>query len=49
MAATDYLYDPPLALTIVSSVSIGLGGLAAFTIAFDIIWRRGWRSMMAIM
>ncbi|KAL9608952.1 MAG: hypothetical protein Q9167_006236 [Letrouitia subvulpina] len=42
-------YSPPLALTILSSISIGLGALAALCILVDIIMRRGWRLMMIIM
>merc|ERR1712130_1052073 len=42
-------YNQPTALIIISSVSIGLGAIAAAWILLDIIWRRGWRSMMYIM
>ena len=42
-------YTPPLGLTIISSISIGVAGLVALWIAFDIAWRRGWETMMAIM
>merc|ERR1711939_337962 len=42
-------YHQPTALIVISSVSIGLGAIAAAWILLDIIWRRGWRSMMYIM
>ena len=42
-------YHEPLALIIISSISIGLGAIAALLIALDIIWRKGWKSMMGIM
>src|SRR3569833_3371775 len=42
-------YTPPLGLTIISSISIGIAGLIAIWILFDIIIRRGWKTMMAIM
>lgn len=42
-------YDQPLALVVISSISIGLGAIAAGCIALDIIVRRGWKSMMWIM
>lgn len=42
-------YHEPLALVIISSISIGLGAIAALFIAVDIVLRRGWRSMMGVM
>ncbi len=45
----DSDYVPPLGLTIISSISIGIAGLVALWIMLDIIWRRGWKTMMAIM
>ena len=41
-------YDPPLALTILSAISLGLGFIVAIGIAVDIALRRGWESMMWI-
>jgi hypothetical protein len=49
MAANSSSYDPPLALTVISSISIGIAGIAAVWITLDIVLRRGWKSMMAIM
>lgn len=46
MAST---YSPPLALTIISSIFLVLGALCFLVIVGDILWRRGWRSMMWIM
>ncbi len=43
------VYTPPLSLTIVSSISIGIAALFSLWILFDIIYRRGWKSMMAVM
>lgn len=42
-------YREPLALVILSTISIGLAAIAALWILIDIILRRGWRSMMLIM
>ncbi|KAH8756947.1 hypothetical protein BGZ57DRAFT_944681 [Hyaloscypha finlandica] len=42
-------YNPPLSLTIIGTVLIGLATLVAAWITFDIIVRRGWKTMMAIM
>ncbi|KAI6824491.1 hypothetical protein KC343_g184 [Hortaea werneckii] len=42
-------YNQPTALVIISSVSIGLGAIASAWILLDIVWRRGWQSMMYIM
>lgn len=46
---TSPTYVPPLPLTVISSVSIGIAALASLWITFDILYRRGWRSMMGIM
>lgn len=42
-------YTPTFALTIVSWTSIGIAALAALWLTFDILYCRGWRTMMAIM
>lgn len=42
-------YTPPLGLTVISWVSIGVAVLASLWLTFDIVYRRGWRSMMAVM
>lgn len=42
-------YDPPLVLTILSAISLGVAFVVAIWVAADIIVRKGWRSMMAIM
>lgn len=42
-------YREPLALVILSAISLGLGALAAICILLDIAKRRGWRSMMLVM
>jgi len=42
-------YNPPLSLTIIGTVLIGLATLVAAWITFDIMVRRGWKTMMAIM
>ncbi|KAK5290591.1 hypothetical protein LTR99_011046 [Exophiala xenobiotica] len=42
-------YTPPLALTVFSWISVGIAVLASLWLTFDIVYRRGWRSMMAIM
>ncbi|KAK5109200.1 hypothetical protein LTR62_007285 [Meristemomyces frigidus] len=42
-------YHEPLALIIISSISIGIAAIVAGWILLDIILRRGWRSMMLIM
>ena len=39
----------PLALVILSSISIGIGAVASLWITFDIVSRKGWRTMMGIM
>ena len=45
----DSTYNPPLALTIIGTIFIGSTTLVAAWIMFDIIVRRGWETMMAIM
>ena len=42
-------YTPPLSLTILSAIFIGAFALCALWIALDIIYRQGWKSMMAVM
>ncbi|KAF2479832.1 hypothetical protein BDY17DRAFT_326841 [Neohortaea acidophila] len=42
-------YHPPLALTILSGIFLILGAICFLIVTVDIIWRRGWRSMMGIM
>lgn len=42
-------YEPPLALTVIASLFIGLAGLVSIWIMWDILRRRGWRSMMGVM
>lgn len=44
---TDYM--PPPILTISSGVSLALGAICFLLIAGDIIWRKGWKSMMGVM
>jgi len=45
----QHRYSPPLALTILSAVFLGSCAVAALWIAVDILHRRGWKTMMAIM
>ncbi|KAK5945212.1 hypothetical protein PMZ80_002416 [Knufia obscura] len=42
-------FHEPIALVILSSISIGLGGVTAGWIVLDSLLRRGWRSMFTIM
>ncbi|KAK4954714.1 hypothetical protein LTR66_002306 [Elasticomyces elasticus] len=42
-------YKSSLTLTVISWVSIGIAVLASLWLVFDIVYRRGWKSMMAIM
>jgi hypothetical protein len=42
-------YHPPLSLTIIGTIFIGLATLIAAWITYDIIARRGWETMMAVM
>ena len=46
---TQIQYRPPLALEIISAIFLGSFALVAAWIALDIIRRKGWRTMMAIM
>ena len=41
MAANSSSYDPPLALTVISSISIGIAGIAAVWITLDIVLTSG--------
>ena len=45
----DETYHPPLALTVLSGIFLLLGAICFVIVAVDIIWRRGWQSMMLIM
>jgi len=45
----DDVYNPPLALTVLSGIFLLLGAIFFVIVAADIIWRRGWESMMLIM
>jgi hypothetical protein len=45
----DTDYEVPEALTIIAGVFLALGALGILIVTGDIIWRRGWRSMMLIM
>jgi hypothetical protein len=47
--AMESTYNPPLSLTIIGTIFIGLTTLVAAWITFDIIVRRGWETMMAVM
>lgn len=47
--AMEHTYEPPLALTIISGIFLGVGAICAVGVALDIIRRRGWQSMMGIM
>lgn len=42
-------YSPPLSLVIVGTIFIGLGLIGSLAVGLDILYRRGWRSMMVIM
>jgi len=42
-------YYPPLSLDILGAISLLLGVILATVILVDILMRKGWRSMMAIM
>ena len=46
---SEFDYQEPLALVIISSISIGIAAIFAGWLALGIILRRGWRSMMLIM
>ncbi|EJT98825.1 hypothetical protein DACRYDRAFT_110713 [Dacryopinax primogenitus] len=45
----DSAYEPPLALEIIGTIFIGVALCFSLWIAVDIVRRRGWRTMMAIM
>jgi hypothetical protein len=45
----DSAYNPPLSLTIIGTIFIGLATLVAAWITLDILIRRGWATMMAVM
>ncbi|OCL11631.1 hypothetical protein AOQ84DRAFT_183488 [Glonium stellatum] len=49
MNSRDPLYNEPLALVIISTIFIGVATVFALWIALDIIWRKGWKTMMTIM
>lgn len=42
-------YTPPLTLTILSGIFLALGAVCFLIVLGDIVWRRGWRSMMGVM
>jgi hypothetical protein len=42
-------YNPPLVLTILGAIFIGSATTVALWILLDIVLRKGWRSMMAVM
>jgi len=42
-------YSPPLALTIIAGIFLGIGALCLLIATVDIIWQRGWRTMMGVM
>jgi len=42
-------YQVPTALTVIAGVFLGFGALCGIATLADIIWRRGWNSMMLIM
>jgi hypothetical protein len=42
-------YEVPLALTIIAGIFLALGALGILVVTGDILWRRGWESMMLIM
>lgn len=46
---SSYVYKPPLALTVLAGIFLLLGAIFLLIVAIDIIWRRGWKSMMWIM
>jgi hypothetical protein len=49
MDVLDSKYHVPTGLTVVSGIFLLLGGIFGLVILGDIVWRRGWRSMMWIM
>lgn len=42
-------YTPPLSLTIIGAIFLLFGGVFSGIITLDILWRRGWKTMMGIM
>lgn len=42
-------YHVPTALTVLAGIFLLIGAICAIIVTADIIWRRGWRSMMLIM
>ena len=42
-------YHIPTALTVLSAIFLIIGAICAIVVTADILWRRGWRSMMGIM
>lgn len=42
-------YHEPIALIVISSISIGIAAIVALFILIDITLRRGWKSMMLVM
>ncbi|KAI9690214.1 MAG: hypothetical protein M1822_009175 [Bathelium mastoideum] len=42
-------YHVPLSLTVLAGIFLALGAICMLIVAGDIIWRRGWESMMWIM
>lgn len=47
--AMDTSYKPPLALTVLAGIFLLIGAIFFLIVAIDILWRRGWKSMMWIM
>ena len=46
---SDTRYQPPLSLTILGTIFIGIAGCISLFITQDIIRRKGWKSMMGVM
>lgn len=42
-------YQVPTSLTVVSGVFLAIGAVLMIVVTADIVWRRGWRTMMVIM
>jgi hypothetical protein len=42
-------YRPPLSLVVLGTIFIGFGLIGSLVVGLDILYRRGWRSMMGIM
>ncbi|KAL8794461.1 MAG: hypothetical protein Q9195_002934 [Heterodermia aff. obscurata] len=42
-------YQVPAALTVLAGIFLAIGAICAITVTFDILWRRGWKSMMSVM